>query len=427
MQASVVIPVWNGASVIDRCLEAVEAYSESQLLDVICVDNASTDTSAQRIRENYPMVKLLSQPVNLGFAGGVNVGIKHSRADVVVLLNQDCIVRSGWLSALLSVFERHPEAGIVGGTIFDAEDQVHHAGAKIHHPDAVGVHITTVDDDAEPKPVEYVTGALYAIRRITWETIGFFDEGFYPAYYEECDYCYRARRHGLETYYTPHARAVHLFSSQEAASVPFKHAANQHAARYRFVCKHFNGEELPQFFAAECDAVSTEQYFNHAVGRVLAARDILRGLPDIIERRRQDIGGDLNAQTRRLLMQGFTRILRSSLAVAEEMSALSSPPGSDPLVCYESLQQQEYELLSRIYFKSPEDDDEVESRLRWFWRLFVLRPLSFLIGRDYLLFSQLNTLHVARLDQLKDFLVWRVGNMERRLELLEVLADYDYR
>ena len=86
-KASVIIPVWNGAEVVLDALAAVFANSDEWLLEVICVDNASQDQSAALIETHYPQVKLLKQVVNLGFAGGVNVGLKAAQGDILVLLN----------------------------------------------------------------------------------------------------------------------------------------------------------------------------------------------------------------------------------------------------------------------------------------------------------------------------------------------------
>jgi GT2 family glycosyltransferase len=433
MQASVVIPVWNGAAVVADCLDAVYAHSGDRLLEVICVDNDSRDDSAMVISEHFPSVRLLRQPVNLGFAGGVNAGIQAAQGDVFVLLNQDCVVQPGWLEVLVDALDRHPEFGVAGCMVLDPDGSVNHAGATIRRPDAYGVHLTEVGP-GEPRAVEYVTGTVFALRRQTWDEVGAFDEGYYPAYYEESDYCYRARRRGFEVAYVPDARVVHLFSSREWQADPVKHTANQHRARYRFVCKHFDGCETADFFEAERAALEGERYFDQVVGRTIAARDTLRALVDILERRRADLGEAVSPTHRRQLQVGFTGVLRRSFAAAEELS-----PDRSRTACIElaeerqavderlqELRQREYDLLGRIYFRAP-SDNQPESTLKRLFRLLILRPLSFLIGRDYLLLSELNTLHVARMDRLQRHVDLMHRELGRRLSLLEILTDYDYR
>lgn len=457
MQASVVIPVWNGASVISDCLDAVYAYSNTVLLEIICVDNASSDESAELIAEDYPQVRLLRQPVNLGFAGGVNAGVEAAHGDVIVLLNQDCMVHSGWLSELVRTFVAYPEFGIAGSTIVESDGTVNHAGAMIRRPEVYGVHLTEPEDE-EVRAVEYVTGAVFAFRRRTWDIVGRFDEGYYPAYYEECDYCYRARRKGIETAYVPRSRVTHLFSSREWRADPVKHKANQHRSRYRFVSKHLDSNETREFTDVECRAIDEIRYFDQAIGRVLAARDTLRGLSDIIERRRADLGEPISSAHRRQLQVGFTRILRRAFKAAERIGPYqpveslddsndlqeprSQRRGNSPHVSrgdadetrerkgiggqLQALQQREYDLLARIHFRSPSDESP-ESSLKRLVRLFVLRPLSFLIGRDYLLMSELNAVHVARMDAMSRFYRERNKRVDQRLTLLETLVDYDYR
>lgn len=436
MQASIVIPVWNGASVVSDCLDAIYAHCGDELLEVICVDNASRDDSAILIADRFPQVRLIHQPVNLGFAGGVNAGIAMAQGDVFVLLNQDSVVQPGWLAALMQVFEGRPEFGIAGCTIYDPDGTVDHAGAMIRRPDAYGAHLTGIGD-CQPRAVEYVTGTAFAIRRQSWDSVGQFDEGYYPAYYEESDYCYRARRRGIETVYVPEARVTHLFSSRDWQVEPTRHTANQHRSRYRFVCKHFDGREVAEFFEAEYAAVEAEAHFDQAVGRAMAARDTLRGLAEILERRRLDLGEPPPSTQRRQLRVGFTQVLRQSLAVARRLiQGELFEPASELSEAWQAanerakaLRQREHDLLTRIYFKAPADDRPESALKRWF-RLLVLRPLSFLIGRDYLLLAELNTVHVARMDQMdKMHALYQLSRdqLERRLKLLEILTDYDYR
>ncbi len=100
MRATVIIPIWRGAPVIAGCLDAVYRHSGPALHEVICVDNASPDGAGDLVAARFPAARLLRQPVNLGFAGGVNVGIANATGDLFVLVNQDCVPGPGWLDAL---------------------------------------------------------------------------------------------------------------------------------------------------------------------------------------------------------------------------------------------------------------------------------------------------------------------------------------
>ena len=429
MKTSVIIPVWNGAEIVGRCLEALFTSAEPSSLEVICVDNASADGSAQAVAK-FPQARLLRQPVNLGFAGGVNVGLTAAQGDLLVLLNQDCLVHEGWLTAVTDSFRHNPNLGILGGIIYNQDGTIDHAGAHISHPEGYGVHETAVANSTAPYPVEYVTGALFVIRRTVWQTIGPLDDNFYPGYFEESDYCYRARAHGYEIACAPGVQATHLRSSSEWQKDPVRHNANQHRSRYRFIAKHFTVAEFDAFVAAEEQALCQPDVHPHqTMGRLLALRDTLRQLPAIAASRQQEQGQVPPATVERMLQVGFTRLLRRTWAHAQETDTAVTAARAALQTARKRLQQlqlQEYALLHQIYFRHPQET-EPESLVRRIWRLLVLRPLSFITLRDYLLLSQLNTLHVVRLDQLTTMQQLLDELLQHRLELLENLTNYEYR
>lgn len=384
LQFSIVIPVWNGAEVIGQCLDAIYSHPDDRPHEVICVDNASRDESAQIIAARFPQVKLLRQPVNLGFAGGVNVGIRAAQGDVIVLLNQDCLPQRGWLSALSAALVAHPEFGIAGCTLYSSTGQLDHAGARLARPSALGEHLTDVS--GEPRSVEYVTGAAMVIRRSTFDSIGLFDEGYYPAYFEEADFCWRARRHGIETGYVPAAQLTHLRSSREAQTDLIKHWANQQRMRYRFIIKQFDAREIGEFIAYELKAADGERWFDQAIGSVMGARDTLRTLPDILERRRLDGNDELPPAVHRQLEVGLTAILRRSFAAAERIGAPRFDQAGGNRSCLR--------LLVPIK--------------HWLRRLTAAGSIN----------------EVSRLEQQ---LAELRNEFDRRLKILEILADYEYR
>ena len=436
MQASIIIPVWKGESVIADCLAAVFVQSGDRLLEVICVDNASPDHAAAIIVERFPQVRLISQPINLGFAGGVNAGLRAVNGDVGVLLNQDCIVQAGWLDALLDALNAHPEFGLAGCTLFNADGSINHAGAQLRRPIALGQHLTDRDGD-QPHAVDYVTGAALAIRRSTWDTIGLFDNGFYPAYYEEVDYCYRARRHGLEIGYVPAATVQHLFTSREWQHDPIKSWATHQHSRYRFVCKHFDSDELTQFFELEAAEIEAESSFEMNAARVLGSRDTLRTLAEIAARRATDLADPLTVDQVQQLRVGFAQIARQAFAASERQARANDymPPRwldtatshavspeqqalSDRLC---SIAQREQSILAQAFFTAESAGP----------RRMLKRFASLITGREYRLLTELNVLHSQRLDVLEQLMQSQQNEVrqqfDRRLALLETLLDYDYR
>lgn len=421
MQASVIIPVWNGETIIAECLEAIYRYATASLKEVFCVDNASVDRSATIIAEQFPQVRLLPQPVNLGFAGGVNRGMRSATGDVFVLLNQDCIVQEKWLTPLIDAFSNHPQYGILGGTIFEADGSINHTGARLRRPDAYGIHETATFPDNSPREVDYVTGAMLAIRRSAWDTIGPFDEAFYPAYFEEVDYCYRARHHGFQVMHVPGARATHRFTSREWQKEPLRHATNQHRARYRFVSKHFTTEQLVDFFSAESAAIPAQIYRDQVLGRLLAARDVLHDLPAILAARQSDLEKDADPIRQRLLQVNFSHVQNDALSAAQNEMADRISASRQQIA---ELQEEKDTLLADIYFRDPHEPEPESGWQRW--RMILLRLVSIFTLREHRLLVRLSTLHVAQFAQLQDHLQLLEQDARNHSNLLRTLATNEY-
>jgi GT2 family glycosyltransferase len=443
MKASIIIPVWKGATVIEQCLNALFSDSTRDYFEVICVDNASSDDSADRIARSFPQVRLIRQPVNLGFSGGINAGVEAANGDIFILLNQDCIVLSGWLAVLMQALQDYPQYGLIGSTILNPDGSINHIGAVLDRPEIYGRHLTaptfaevlpgqpetdslssTAEDKLAVVPVDYATGAALAIRRSVWSQVGHFDEGFYPAYFEDVDYAYRARRKGIQTGCALAARVQHLFSSREWETAPLRHAVITHTSRYRFVCKHLAGSEIVDFFDSENNDLQAVQHLNHAFGRLVAARTTLRTLNDILERRRLDLDENLPSSDRSQLQSGFAHIFRESfhrgkqlapeipLALDAFAAGVYLPEGwQRSLQLRREYNQREHELLELIFFRSP-DDLTPESTLQRLTRRIFKRLPSRLSGRDHRLWSELLQVQRAHIELLS-----------LQVSLLEMLAE----
>jgi hypothetical protein len=210
--------------------------------------------------------------------------------------------------------EADPQAAIGGCTILNADGSVNHAGARLQAPSAFSQHLTSITEGPERR--DYVTGAAFAIRRSAWSVLGPLDEDFFPAYYEEADYCYRARRRGWGVLYVPDSRVTHLQTSQAWRKDPLLYWAQQHRSRYRFVAKHFSGAELAAFFSAEHAAIEGEEWFDQWMGRALAARHTLRGLDATWLRRRQELDECPALADKRRLQVELAEVAQASLRKA---------------------------------------------------------------------------------------------------------------
>jgi len=256
--ASAIIPVWNGRPYLVECLDALLAQVPPGA-EVIAVDNASTDGSGDLIEARYPTVRLIRNRDNLGFAGACNAGLRAARGEVLILLNQDTRVCEGWLDALVRACRR-PEVGVAGcKSFYPGGTTIQHAGGRIEWPLGMGHHEGAGAPDGDEwdhaRQADYVTGAAMAFRREVLDEVGLLDEGFWPGYYEDADFCFRVRSAGYEVWYVPDACLIHDESTALSGTRSLQVAFNR--GRLRFVLKHLPpGRFLAEFVPAERELVA---------------------------------------------------------------------------------------------------------------------------------------------------------------------------
>ncbi len=252
MKASVIVLTWNGIEYLEHCLDAVLSQDYADL-QVIVVDNNSTDGSADLVATRYPQVHLIRNNRNLGFSAGNNVGLRAADGDVMVLLNQDTVVQVGWLEALVAAFEQ-PDVGIAGCKALYPDGTIQHAGGFVYGTRVETEHTGRHEPDDgrfdQLRDADFVTGAALAISGIVLNRVGLLDEGFSPVYYEDVDWCYTAREAGFRVVYVPAARLVH-HETPTARRESHEHKYTLHHGRLRFVFKHWTMKRLREEFVPE--------------------------------------------------------------------------------------------------------------------------------------------------------------------------------
>lgn len=272
MAVSVVIPVYNGERYVDACIQSVKAQTSAHVT-ITAIDDASTDDSVQIIAAKHPDVRIIRNDANLGYAPTVNIGIHASQdAGVVLLLNQDTILSHDCLYQLLSCCTRS-NIGIVGCKLTYPDGRVQHSGGFIEHPSALAHHYQ--DDEVvsstsgTARRIDFVTGAVMLITRQVIDAIGMLDETLSPAYYEDIDYCFRARQAGFEIVYASRALAVHVEGSSITRRSYMQYWYH-YAARIGFALKHFSAEELDSLLSAEAATVDLDQSVDEIYARMRA-------------------------------------------------------------------------------------------------------------------------------------------------------------
>lgn len=231
VELSVVVVNFNTGPLLGECLASVRRFAGDVALEVLVVDNASTDGSAGVLRE-HPEVQGLRNPTNVGFARAVNQALAVAKGRSVLLLNPDTRIESPVFRRLLAFAEAHPGAGIVGprlvnpdgtlqpsayrfptlvqaaGTVLGLKRLVPVGWLRARAGRWLGRWFGQLDPHRTPRPVDLVTGACMLVRREVLDAIGGLDPRFF-LYFEEKDYCLRARRAGFGTYFDPSTEVIH--------------------------------------------------------------------------------------------------------------------------------------------------------------------------------------------------------------------------
>lgn len=221
MKAAVMILNWNGAEMMRRFLPEVVRTTPADVADVIVVDNGSTDSSLQVLRDEFPSVKVMAFDTNYGFAEGYNRALAAVGYEYVVLLNSDVATSEGWLPPLIAEMDDNPDVAATQPKILSVEqpEMFEYAGAcggyldRHGYPYCRGRIFSTVEkDDGQydtPTDVAWASGAAMMVRRKLYLEAGGLDGAFF-AHMEEIDLCWRLRLMGYRITVVPSSKIYHL-------------------------------------------------------------------------------------------------------------------------------------------------------------------------------------------------------------------------
>jgi len=225
MDLSIIIVSWNVRELLEKCLKSVFDQTKNISLEVFVVDNASTDETARMVLEKFPQVTLIKNNKNMGFAVGNNQAIRLAKGEYILLLNPDTEILNGAIERMVGFMQSHPEAGIAGPKLLNSDKTLQPSirlfprlidqiliFLKIPHiwPNlgplkryyALDFDYTGVSE------ADQVMGAFFLVRREVFNKIGLLDEKFF-IWFEEVDFCRRARQAGYKIMYNPDAQVIH--------------------------------------------------------------------------------------------------------------------------------------------------------------------------------------------------------------------------
>jgi GT2 family glycosyltransferase len=239
---SVVVVSWNAKDYLMDCLRSLLFPKTSQTMEIIVVDNASTDGSPEAVIEQFPEVILIRNEKNLGFAKANNIGISRSTGKYVCLINSDVIILSDCIVKLYYFMETTPSIGMLGPKILNSDRSLQSSCRRFpslwnNFCPAIGLdrlfpaskffcgeHMFYFRHDKMQK-VEVLVGCFLMIRRKALEQVGYLDEQFFM-YAEDIDLCKRFWDAGWEVAFSPHAEAIH-YRGASSANAPIRFSVEQ--------------------------------------------------------------------------------------------------------------------------------------------------------------------------------------------------------
>lgn len=229
VDVTVAIVNWNTREELRECLSSALRHYRDFNFEIVVVDNASADGSAEMVRREFPGVNLIENRENKGFAVANNQIMREANGRYVLLLNSDTVTVDNSVKLLIDYADQHPQAGIVGGRLLNRDGSFQASYARF--PSLWTEFLLTTGlgrrfiqpsypsygEARDPCRADWVGGAFLLARREAIHEVGMLDEAFFM-YSEETDWCYRMQKKGWEVHHLPPAKVIHLLGASSAKS-----------------------------------------------------------------------------------------------------------------------------------------------------------------------------------------------------------------
>jgi len=305
-ELSVVIVNYNGGKLLANCLSSLRDHPASCSMEIVVVDNASTDDSGRRVAEDFPEVRLARETTNLGLAKAINRGLRIVRGQYLLSLDNDTRVMAGALDALVDFLRDHPDAGAVGSRLYNPDQTPQRTArrtpgamnaifgrrsivTKLFPNNRISRRYLMADqlDATKPFEVGWVSTAALMVRRDVLNTAGALDEDFF-VYWVDADWCARIRRAGWAIYCEPRSAVIHdenLAGRGRRSRRRPRMVVDFHRGAYLYYRKnHAPGRFHPMAAVALCG-------LSLRAGAILAMDRLSGMLAPQIEKMRSDRGG----------------------------------------------------------------------------------------------------------------------------------------
>jgi hypothetical protein len=276
---SIIIVNWNTRELTLNCLRSLYGAPDGLALEVILVDNASSDDTVEAVRREFPQVTLICNPRNIGFAGANNIGLERASGVYLLLLNSDTVVPPGMLAAAHAYMQAQPDVGLCGVKLLNPDRTFQASFADF--PSLKGELLSATGLGARlvspyypsPRPVageaarevDWVAGAFMLVRRATFAQVGGMDTGYFM-YSEETDWCYRIKQAGWHVRYLPDVAIIHIGGAstrQRSAEM----TAELNKSKIRFFEQHYG----PARAARLRTGLATVYWGRETISRIMAS------------------------------------------------------------------------------------------------------------------------------------------------------------
>jgi GT2 family glycosyltransferase len=264
---SIIIVSWNAKDYLTQCLASLSFAACRYPMEIIVVDNASSDGSADCVESHFPDVRLIRSGANLGFAKANNIGIAASTGRYLCFINSDVKVLPDCISRLLDYCEQHPEAGMVGPRILGRDGKLQRScrgfpgvwnmfcralalDAFFPRSRLVSGFLLSHWPQDSLRPVDMLTGCFWLVRREALVQVGPLDERFFM-YGEDMDWCKRFWLKGWQLIFIPSAEAIH-YGGASSSNAPVRFYIERHRADLQYWDKHHSRPAVFCFFLICC-------------------------------------------------------------------------------------------------------------------------------------------------------------------------------
>ena len=256
MKLSVILVSWESAQELPPCLKAIFESRIGFDREVLVVDNASTDGSAEVVRKEFPLARLIENRRDWGFARAVNQGLAYSKGDYLLLLNPDVVLKPDALAAMAKYLDTHPDVGALAPQMLFPDGTVQASCREFPSYQVLLWELTGLSrlfpthrvigrwkmgyfDHATEREVDQPMASCFLLRREVLEKVGYLDEDF-PLFFNDVDWCYRMRKEKVKIMYYPGIQVVHDLGASTAKH-PYGKAL-LHKGMHDFLAKHDTGK-----------------------------------------------------------------------------------------------------------------------------------------------------------------------------------------